>query len=398
MSQLLLSDEYYAAGSNKARLQRIRDLNMKQQHLQSEERSPHVPKSSLTDIACQISQREKDESPIDTEQMKYDSKPAKKMDLDSWWQKHKREQQGQLVGYDNDCDDDDEEEEAEVSNLKSSEKIGSSKRLESWWKIQQIKKQKNETNLNDINGGGRMLSAPSTPFDEELIEEPTMFGTGVARSTPCHVQTVRPTFGNNIVPLLPSLNHPTPAYTTQFGKECDTPTLLNFNKTRASKECDTPTLLNFRSRHSSTSDSSVKNSGNSRREGPPCPETPRGYGDASERKERMTQGASKNDRSVPQNQEQPPSSIVGVLDYTQSSTAASALSDDDDEDEGTNECSRCQSVAQSTLLILLSRIEEAKMNFTKALEEGNVEQQAELAGLMTRLGEAAVTMRKLEQT
>lgn len=111
----------------------------------------------------------------------------------------------------------------------------------------------------------------------------------------------------------------------------------------------------------------------------------------------MTQGASKNDRSVPQNQEQPPSSIVGVLDYTQSSTAASALSDDD-EDEDTNESSRCQSVAQSTLLILLSRIEEAKMNFTKALEEGNVEQQAELAGLMTRLGEAAVTMRKLEQT
>jgi len=48
--------------------------------------------------------------------------------------------------------------------------------------------------------------------------------------------------------------------------------------------------------------------------------------------------------------------------------------------------------------MLLSRLEEAKGNFGKALMEGDVEKQAELAGLMTRLGEAAVTMRKLEQT
>ena len=55
-------------------------------------------------------------------------------------------------------------------------------------------------------------------------------------------------------------------------------------------------------------------------------------------------------------------------------------------------------MAQSTLSMLLCRIEEAKANFARALEDGDVRAQAEMAGLMTRLGEAAVTMRKLEST
>eukprot|EP00580_Thalassiosira_gravida_P005338 CAMPEP_0201656518 /NCGR_PEP_ID=MMETSP0493-20130528/46567_1 /ASSEMBLY_ACC=CAM_ASM_000838 /TAXON_ID=420259 /ORGANISM="Thalassiosira gravida, Strain GMp14c1" /LENGTH=63 /DNA_ID=CAMNT_0048133133 /DNA_START=1153 /DNA_END=1345 /DNA_ORIENTATION=- len=44
-----------------------------------------------------------------------------------------------------------------------------------------------------------------------------------------------------------------------------------------------------------------------------------------------------------------------------------------------------------------SCIEEANANFTAALVDGDVEKQTELAGLMTRLGEAAVTNWDLER-
>jgi hypothetical protein len=48
------------------------------------------------------------------------------------------------------------------------------------------------------------------------------------------------------------------------------------------------------------------------------------------------------------------------------------------------------------LSVILGRIEDAKENFKKALIEDDVKKQAELASLITRLGEAAVAMRKLE--
>eukprot|EP00956_Cyclotella_meneghiniana_P007568 scaffold10205_cov52-Cyclotella_meneghiniana.AAC.5 len=63
--------------------------------------------------------------------------------------------------------------------------------------------------------------------------------------------------------------------------------------------------------------------------------------------------------------------------------------------EGTS-CHRSNNIVQSTLSVILSRIDEAKENFKKALSEGDIQKQAELADLITRLGEAAVTMRKLE--
>ena len=53
-------------------------------------------------------------------------------------------------------------------------------------------------------------------------------------------------------------------------------------------------------------------------------------------------------------------------------------------------------VAQGTLSVILGRIEDAKENFKRALLEDDVKKQAELASLITRLGEAAVAMRKLE--
>ena len=53
-------------------------------------------------------------------------------------------------------------------------------------------------------------------------------------------------------------------------------------------------------------------------------------------------------------------------------------------------------VAQGTLSVILGRIDDAKENFKKALLEDDVKKQAELASLITRLGEAAVAMRKLE--
>ena len=79
----------------------------------------------------------------------------------------------------------------------------------------------------------------------------------------------------------------------------------------------------------------------------------------------------------------PPPSSISVLSEVSNNTSSE---------------SRCQSVAQSTLSVLLSRIDEAKSNFTQALMDGDVDKQVELAGLLTRLGEAAVTMKKLEQS
>ena len=79
----------------------------------------------------------------------------------------------------------------------------------------------------------------------------------------------------------------------------------------------------------------------------------------------------------------PPPSSISVLSEVSNNTSSE---------------SRCQSVAQSTLSVLLSRIDEAKSNFTQALVDGDVDKQVELAGLLTRLGEAAVTMKKLEQS
>ena len=79
----------------------------------------------------------------------------------------------------------------------------------------------------------------------------------------------------------------------------------------------------------------------------------------------------------------PPPSSISVLSEVSNNTSSE---------------SRCQSVAQSTLSVLLSRTDEAKSNFTQALVDGDVDKQVELAGLLTRLGEAAVTMKKLEQS
>jgi hypothetical protein len=62
-----------------------------------------------------------------------------------------------------------------------------------------------------------------------------------------------------------------------------------------------------------------------------------------------------------------------------------------------NDASNSDRVADgSTLSILLQRIEETKSSFTRALLEGSLEEQTKMANLMTTLGEAAVTLRKLE--
>jgi len=54
--------------------------------------------------------------------------------------------------------------------------------------------------------------------------------------------------------------------------------------------------------------------------------------------------------------------------------------------------------AGSTLSVLLRGIEETKSGFTRALLDGNVEEQTNMANLMMTLGEAAMTFRKLETT
>lgn len=82
--------------------------------------------------------------------------------------------------------------------------------------------------------------------------------------------------------------------------------------------------------------------------------------------------------------------------YSDSASVKSALSDIDDTTAHHSQYS--QSVAQSTLQIILHRLDDAKVHFEKALVENDVKNQSELAGLITRLGEAAVVMKKLEQS
>mmetsp|Transcript_10172 Transcript_10172/g.20463 ORF Transcript_10172/g.20463 Transcript_10172/m.20463 type:complete len:141 (+) Transcript_10172:202-624(+) len=87
---------------------------------------------------------------------------------------------------------------------------------------------------------------------------------------------------------------------------------------------------------------------------------------------------------------------------TSSSTAASAstsaaLLSNKDLSSHSHSQSVANNVASGTLKIVLSRIDEAKEQFVKALEDNDVKKQSELAALLARLGEAATAMRKLGQ-
>jgi hypothetical protein len=55
------------------------------------------------------------------------------------------------------------------------------------------------------------------------------------------------------------------------------------------------------------------------------------------------------------------------------------------------------SATSGALNLILSRIDEAKVQFAKALEESDVKKQADLAALLAKLGEAAVALKKLDQ-
>lgn len=98
-------------------------------------------------------------------------------------------------------------------------------------------------------------------------------------------------------------------------------------------------------------------------------------------------------RSLASPHKPPASYVINYSSQDTLSAAVSVLGDDMPTENG----SRCQSVAQSTLAVLLSRIEEANASFATALVDEDVEKQTELAGLMTRLGEAAVTNWDLER-
>ncbi len=65
---------------------------------------------------------------------------------------------------------------------------------------------------------------------------------------------------------------------------------------------------------------------------------------------------------------------------------------------GSNKCDSGDRVAGgSTILVLLmQRIEEIKSNLTRALLEGNIPQQMEMAKHLTTLGKTAVILRKLK--
>ena len=82
-------------------------------------------------------------------------------------------------------------------------------------------------------------------------------------------------------------------------------------------------------------------------------------------------------------------------DDTQSSAAAYVPHIN--EDMSNQPQSHANNVASGTLKIVLSRVDEAKEQFVKALEENDVQKQSELAALLARLGEAAAAMKKLGQ-
>ena len=74
----------------------------------------------------------------------------------------------------------------------------------------------------------------------------------------------------------------------------------------------------------------------------------------------------------------------------------STLSDGTADQRSGSSSSRSNNVAETTLSIILGRIEDAKQSFQKALVEKDIKKQADLANLITQLGEAAVAMRELE--
>jgi hypothetical protein len=94
--------------------------------------------------------------------------------------------------------------------------------------------------------------------------------------------------------------------------------------------------------------------------------------------------------------ESPSSYYVSTNPDADAISIRSALSDGTPGQRSNSPSSRSNNVAQTTLSVILGRIEDAKENFKKALIEDDVKKQAELASLITRLGEAAVAMRKLE--
>ncbi|KAL3800471.1 hypothetical protein HJC23_011708 [Cyclotella cryptica] len=105
-----------------------------------------------------------------------------------------------------------------------------------------------------------------------------------------------------------------------------------------------------------------------------------------------------NQRHSTKNVQSP--NIVATEPDTDAISIKSALSDDNltatPSQRSSSTSSKSQSVAQTTLSVILERIEDAKENFQKALTDENVEKLAELASLIARLGEAAVAMKKLE--
>ena len=294
-----------------------------------------------------------------------------KTDLDRWWDEHKRKQEQRLqrrkeerggrVGGDTggNCSDD---------------------RLESWWQAQRRSKIQ-----SGVNG------TPKKPF-AELEEEPT-----VPEQTPRSPITIgndSPTTSLKPEPLSPMNTTPQKRMTRQQQQGN-----VNGNKSTSSSASSTSTPV--RPKSSSSSSSHLAPSFRSRhlvsppsrrgRYGPPCPETPTNrmtpnniadkekVGEAS-----SVKGLNNNNGNTNNGEERsPPPSSISVLSEVSNNTSSE---------------SRCQSVAQSTLSVLLSRIDEAKSNFTQALVDGDVDKQVELAGLLTRLGEAAVTMKKLEQS
>ena len=260
----------------------------------------------------------------------------KKTDIDSWWDEHKlkQDQRQQRHVKDRGCLD---------TNYNIDDE------LERWWK----EKRRNDT--------------PNKTTFAELEEEPTL--TDSDQSTFKASTTIKGTL--TLPPLSPMNTIPTKKEVEGSSSSTSSSKSKPYVKSHLSH------TFRLKSRQLG-SPLPVQRGSSSSIDGPLLTST-------SSESSTLTDGKVDWDVEDTNNEE--------VEEQSASSSSLSILSE-----EATEEKDRCQSLAQSTLSMLLSRIDEAKASFTQALLDGDAVKQAELASLLSRLGEAAVTMRKLEQT
>jgi len=265
-----------------------------------------------------------------------------KKDIDTWWDEHKLKHDQKQQRYDKD----------QGCRRGMDTNYNIDDELERWWK----EKRRNDT-------------PNKTPF-AELEEEPTISDPDQSTFTPSTIKgtpTLPPLSPMNTIPTKRELKGSSSTSSSSSSKPKNISHLTHTFRLK-SRQLGSPLP--------------VQRGSSSSIDGPLLPST-------------TSESSTLTDENIDRDVEDAKYDQVEERSASSSSSSLSILSEgaiEEDEED------RCQSLAQSTLSMLLSRIDEAKASFTQALLDGDTVKQAELASLLSRLGEAAVTMRKLEQT